>query len=170
MATKDSSKLVVMTPSYHYIFSPPKKLFKALNAGIRHKLGLDFTTFSVDESNRISGKMTLFVIAGTPEEKDLARKAGFYYHGIRLEYSIRLVGKRYHASDIQVTERQQLKRSYQIKIQEPNPKFVNTKNSSSNIAMSPIEQAANGILFLVGLPLLIISMTGHCMTDEDCLK
>ena len=172
MITKDGSKLVVITPSYHYIFSHPTNLIKALNAGFRHKLRMGFTAFVADDINGISGSMVLYFLPDTPEEEERGRKLGFYRVGSRprVERSIRLVGKRFRASDIQLADKQRLKRSYQIKVQEPNPKFVNTKNSSGNIAMSPIEGAANGILLLVGLPLLIISMTGHCMTDEDCLK
>lgn len=172
MITKDGSKLVVITPNYHYIFSPPTNLIKALNAGFRHKLRMGFTGFVADAINGISGPMVLYFLPDSPEEEARGRKLGFYRIGVRprVESNVRLVGKRFRASGIQVTEKQRLSRSYRIKIQEPNPEYEDSKNSYSNIETSPIEHAANGVLLLFGLPLLIIGLTGHCMTDENCLK
>ena len=172
MTTKDGSKLVVITPNFHYIFRPPKNLIKALNAGFRHKLRMGFVGFAADGINGISGSMELYFLPDTPEEEERGRKLGFYRVGSRprVERNIRLVGKRFRASAIQVAEKQRLNRSYRIKIQEPNPGYVDTKNSSSNIETSPVEHAANGVLLLFGLPLLIITLTAHCMTDDDCLK
>lgn len=172
MTTKDGSKLVAITPNYHYIFPFSEKLANLLSASIRHKIGLEFDTFVADNFNNIYGMMTLFVITDTPEEQELARKAGFYRVGTRprLERVIRLAGIRFRASDILVTEKQQLKRSYRIKIREPNPTYSGTKNSSSNTEISPIEQAANGVILLAGLPLFIIALSAKCLTDENCLK
>jgi len=173
MISKDSLNLVVITSSYHYIFEIPEKLALVTESDVRPKLTQGYSEFSVDDLDRMSGTITLYFVPRSTEEEKQGKKFGLYRVGSRprLERSYRLVGKRYRASDIQLTAEQQLNNSFRIKIREPNPKFKESGRNSSRAQMSPIEQAANGLLLLVGLPLLIFTLSAHCMSnDDECLR
>lgn len=163
LLSADGKTLAVIGKEHHYLFDAPEPLRLLLQSELRDVVQANFRTFMVDAQQRISG--TYFLQLGkdaTQEQKDEALAAGFKASpsGV-LSYNGSLSGTRYAANGIQATTAsQKLRKTYTITISAEKSAGSKAASTAGKLLLTPITLAADGVLILVAVPLLLIVAIG----------
>jgi hypothetical protein len=117
LVSEDGRKLVVMTPSYHYIFELPATLLTTLKSDFHPYVEATFSRFRVNSKGRVRGSVNLTVAETHPEAVAAAIAAGFVGNSRGAMFKTTLLGERYKAGNIQPTQQYQLNKSYVIAVE-----------------------------------------------------
>lgn len=159
LVSADGKTLAILGKEYHYLFEAPETLKLLLQSDLRDVVQASFHTFSVDASQRISG--TYFLNLGknvTPEQKEKALAAGFKASPSgALGYNGSLSGTRYAANGVQATAAsQKLRKTYTISISAEKSAGAKAATTAGKLLLTPITLAADGVLIIAAIPLLLI--------------
>lgn len=153
LVTEDGSQVVVVGKSYHYIFHDVTPSLKQVLTGpLRKVVAVSLSGFYVRRDNVVTGDYTVTLV---PEASDEARKsavdAGFVTPELTL--SGHLEGIRYSAEKFPpVAKTQEFTRPYVVSIREQE----SSSRLAGKILLTPITVAADGVLILAGLALILI--------------
>lgn len=117
LVSEDGNRLVVMTPSYHYIFELPPTLLTALKSDFHPYVEAIFSEFRVNSKGRVRGNVNLTVAESHPDAVAAAIAAGFVGNSRGAMFKTTLLGERYKAGNIQPTQQYQLNKTYVIAVQ-----------------------------------------------------
>lgn len=159
LVSADGKTLAVIGSQYHYLFSAPDAIKAILSPELGEIVEAQLFGFNVDGKQQIQGSYILRIKAGASEvlvQKALA--AGFKQDkNGNLSASGTLSGTRYSSNGIQPgNEAQKLRKSYTVNVSEPKSAGANAASTVGKILITPITLAADGLLILVAIPLLLI--------------
>lgn len=164
LVSADGKTLAVLGKDYHYLFDAPPAIKLLLQSDLRDVVDASFHAFSVDASQRIGGGYTLRLgKSASPEQQDKALAAGFKAQPSSgtLTYNGSLSGTRYAANGIQATATsQKLRKTYTINISAEKSAGAKAASTAGKVLLTPITLAADGVLILVAVPLLLIVAIG----------
>ncbi|WP_155947057.1 hypothetical protein [Pseudacidovorax intermedius] len=150
--TSDGASLVILGQRYHYVFAAPPALVAALKPALHSAAkAADFSTFTVDRNNVVSGYVTLGLKNSlSQEEQALAKEAGFE-QGVRgWTHRVDLRGTRYSADRFAGLASQKFSQDYSVYVEEEfAPGLLALK-----VAATPITVLADGVIALGALPLI----------------
>ena len=158
LVTEDGSKVVVLGKSYHYIFNDiTPSLKQILTSPLRKVVAADLSNFYVRRDNVVTGDYTVSLVAeASDEDRRSAVDAGFVTPGLTL--SGHLEGRRYSAENFPPPAKtQEFTRPYVVTIREQE----SSSRLAGKILLTPIAVAADGVLILGGLALLLIFLAAH---------
>ena len=163
LLSADGKTLAVIGKEHHYLFDAPDILRLLLQSELRDVVQANFRTFMVDAKQHISG--TYFLQLGkdaTQKQKEKALAAGFKASPSgMLSYNGSLSGTRYAANGIQATTAsQKLRKTYTITISAEKSAGSKAASTAGKLLLTPITLAADGVLILVAVPLLLIVAIG----------
>lgn len=150
--TSDGASLVILGQRYHYVFAAPPALVAALKPALHSAAkAADFSTFSVDRNNVVSGHITLGLKKNLSQEAQaLAKEAGFEEGGGGWTNRVDLRGTRYSADRFAGIVSQKFNQDYSVYVEEDfAPGLLALK-----VAATPITVLADGVLALGALPLI----------------
>lgn len=153
LVTEDGSKLVVLGKSYHYIFHDITPSLKQILTGpLRRAVAAYLSNFYVRRDNVVTGDFTVSLgPEASEEERRRAVEAGFVTPELTL--SGHLEGIRYSAADFPpIAKTQEFTRPYVVSIREQE----SGSRLAGKILLTPITVAADGVLILGGLALILI--------------
>jgi hypothetical protein len=154
LMTEDGKKLVFIGDKYHYIFDAPVGLLYSLSSSFRKSLFASFKEFRVDINDRITGNVTISLDeSASQEDKDAAIESGFDQRPASPVLEFSLQGKRYYAGGV-ATDRVGYKLNYNYKVGVLEER--SSLEKAALTAMTPITVAADGVLILVGVPLVVL--------------
>lgn len=163
LVSADGKTLAVLGKDHHYLFDAPEAIKLLLQSDLRDVVEASFHTFSVDANQRISGGYFLRLGKdASPEQKEKAVAAGFKPLPTgALTYNGSLNGTRYAANGIQATApSQKLRKTYTIQISAEKSAGAKAASTAGKLLLTPITLAADGVLVIVAVPLLLIVMIG----------
>lgn len=158
LVTEDGSKLVVLGDRYHYIFDDiAPSLTHVLGGPLRTVVGADLTKFRVRRDNAVTGDYTLRLFEQASDEQlRSAIEAGFVAPGLTL--SGHLKGVRYSAEGFALPPAtQRFTRPYVVSIIEDAESKLAAK-----IVLTPLAVAADGLIVLGIVALLLVVAASHC--------
>jgi hypothetical protein len=163
LISADGKTLAVIGKEYHYLFDAPQAIKAVLDPDLGSVVNVHFQTFSVDSAQRITGGYTLNVIkTATAEQKEKAVAAGFKtLPNGNLNFTGTLSGTRYSANGIQAENAtQKLRQEYTINVSAEKSAGGKAISTAGKLLVTPITLAADGVLILVAVPLLLIIAIG----------
>jgi hypothetical protein len=158
LVTEDGSNLVVLGEKYHYIFDHiAPSLTHVLGSPLRTVVAADLTNFRVRRDNAVTGDYTLQLLEqASAEERNRAIEAGFVAPELTL--SGHLKGVRYSAEGFpSPPETQRFARPYVVSITEDAESKLAAK-----IVLTPLAVAADGLIVLGIVALLLLVAASHC--------
>ena len=154
LMSEDGTKLVFIGDDYHYIFDAPVGLSHSLHSSFRKSLFFKFKEFRVDKNDHITGNITISLDeSASQEDKDAAIESGFDQRPASPVLEFSLQGKRYYAGGV-ATDRVGYKLNYNYKVGVLEER--SSLEKAALTAMTPITVAADGVLILVGVPLVVL--------------
>lgn len=166
LITKDEKQLIVITTGYHYIFDAPPILVNSLKSSFHQALNADISNFFVRSTGETTGRVRLYLRGATDEALRAAIDSGFTKTPTGASTTAVLKGNRYQAGSVQPTVQYKLNKTYQVGV-------IAEQSSGEKAAKSmltPITVAADGVLILFGVPLLILTIGIGCKIDAGCLR
>ncbi|MBS1142634.1 MAG: hypothetical protein H6R14_40 [Proteobacteria bacterium] len=167
LLSADGKTLAVIGKDYHYLFDAPDAIKAVLQPDLRDIVNVHFQTFSVDAAQRITGGYTMNIAkTASAEQKDKAIAAGFKpLPNGTLNFSGSLTGTRYSANGIQAENTaQKLRKDYSINVSAEKSAGAKAASTAGKLLVTPITLAADGVLFLVAVPLLLIVAMGSAVS------
>lgn len=160
LITQDGKQLIVAGKQHHYIFAVNDTLKFILTWPEKKRVKAAFQGFSVRSDQSVSGMYTLSVDYGqdlSPEMKKLLLSKGFSDNkaGKKLYHSGWLQGTRYLADKFELPATMQLNQNYSINMTEYQPSASTT---IKRILLTPLAIAADGLLILGGMPVLLFAV------------
>ena len=151
LISSDNSKLVVMTPRYHYIFDATPSLIGTLKGAFHPYVKATFGGFRVFRSGRTLGTVTLIVSNAPSEAVDTAVAAGFERDAKGAESVVSVQGQRYRAGAVKSSSPYSLNKSYDIE--------VTSEQSESHLSETPIKMVGGALVlgFVVLLPAAVLA-------------
>ena len=163
LVSADGKTLAVLGQDYHYLFDAPPAIKLLLQPDLRDAVDVSFHAFSVDANQRIAGGYFLRLGKNaSPEQQEKAMAAGFKaLPSGELSYNGTLNGTRYAANGIQATAAaQKLRKTYTINISAEKTAGAKAASKAGKLLLTPITLAADGVLILVAVPMLLIVAIG----------
>lgn len=160
LISQDNKNIVILGAEHHYIVDAPKDLVAAMHAGFQSGLRAKFTPFTVDREGDLDGELELRLAGtATPEERQDARRMGFYPYGgkddaavMRNRYTIH--GKRYAAGKFALPPlARPLNQTYAITVREQKP----VGGKAALALLTPVTLAADGVLVILAVPLIPVA-------------
>lgn len=163
LISADGKTLAVIGKEHHYLFDAPEAIKAVLDPALRDVVNVNFQTFSVDSAQRITGSYTLNIgKTATAEQKEKAVAAGFKpLPAGNLSFTGKLSGTRYSANGIQAENAaQKLRQEYTINVSAEKSAGGKAVSTAGKLLVTPVTLAADGVLILVAVPLLLIFAIG----------
>jgi len=163
LISADGKTLAIIGKEYHYLFDAPQAIKAALDPDLRDVVNVNFQTFSVDSAQRITGGYTLNIVkAATAEQKEKAVASGFKpLPAGNLSFTGTLNGTRYAANGIQAeSATQKLRQEYTINVSAEKSAGAKAVTQAGKLLVTPVTLAADGVLILLAVPLLLIFAIG----------
>jgi hypothetical protein len=158
LISQDGKKLVVIGRQHHYVFEAPQGILQTLRSPFHKSVAASFGRFGVAADGRTTGQYGLFVGKDAPNQDQAdALAAGYKPDKDDGFLSLRgkLKGIRYNAGNVDIPSvAQKLNRTYRVDI-TVDPSAVST---AAKVLLTPITVAADGVLILAGIPLLVIAL------------
>ena len=180
LVTKEGDQIVILGTKYHYIFKDSSNLVSQLLAwNSRSKLRLKINNFKIQESEKISGWVTVnnedkdgLAIPLNKNEKEFLKKLGFKEgKNFILSQNILLKGERYlpkKGVNYNISSASHFNKEYKIDIEEPS----DLTDKAKKIALTPILITADGVAIVTGtamaivvIPLVIPVLIVVCIKD-----
>lgn len=178
LITQDKRQLIVAGKNRHYIFEPNATLKYILTWPQRNLVKASFDRFVIDEQKMISGEYTLTVEVNnqlSKEAKSQLLNNGFVFNtsATSLDYKGELKGKCYSSGGMVIPKTYRFNKSYKVTIQEiqihgsTNIEIKNIKSGAESdytpstterILLTPLALTADGLLFAVGVPVMIFAL------------
>lgn len=159
LITKDNSRLVVVGEKYHYVMNDIKDLASIIKSPIHELMEAKFSDFTIEDDNSFMGTLEIEINRFTEHECAEALRLGFVKRPKRLVIDLTLRGTRYRSGDIVLADSYRLNNEYSVLVSEPE----GSAKKALKIAATPITVAVDGVLALVGVPLILL-----ICTLEDC--
>jgi len=163
LISADGKTLAVIGKEHHYLFDAPEAIKAVLDPDLSKVVNVNFQTFSVDSTQRITGGYTLNIVkTATPEQKEKAIAAGFKaLPAGNLNFTGKLSGTRYSANGIQAENAtQKLRQEYTINVSVEKSAGAKAVSTAGKLLVTPVTLAADGVLILVAVPFLLIYALG----------
>jgi hypothetical protein len=163
LISADGKTLAIIGKEYHYLFDAPQAIKAALDPDLREVVNASFQTFSVDLAQHITGGYTLNITQNaTTAQKEKAIAAGFTpLPAGNLKFTGTLSGTRYAANGIQAENTaQKLRQDYTINVSAEKSAGAKAATQAGKLLVTPITLAADGVLILLAVPLLLIIAIG----------
>ncbi len=154
LMSEDGKSIVFIGDDYHYIFDAPLELIDSLRSPFRKSLFAKFKDFRVDLQNQVVGTVTV-VLDESASQKDKSEAINIGYENRNNSPTLELTifGKRYNSGDVTIDNAgYKLNYTYQVKIREERGLL----EKAALTAATPITVLADGALWLVGVPLVIL--------------
>lgn len=160
LITQDGKNLIVAGKQHHYIFAVNETLKFILTWPEKKRVKAEFQSFSVRSDQSVSGMYSLTIDYGndlSPEMKNLLLAKGFSDNKAekKLYHSGWLQGTRYLADKFDMPAAMKLNQKYTIKMTEYQP---SASAAIKRILLTPLAVAADGLLILGGVPILLFSL------------
>jgi len=152
LVTEDGSKVVVVGEKHHYIFHDITPSLKQILTGpLRKVVAASLSNFYVRRDNVVTGDYTISLVPeASDEDRRRAIDAGFVTPELTL--SGHLEGTRYSAEGFPpLAKTQEFTRPYVVSIREQD----SSSRLAGKILLTPITVAADGILILGGVALIL---------------
>jgi hypothetical protein len=150
LITTDGKKIIFIGPKYHYIFDAPAHFQEMMASPLHAKMTAQFHGFFVDYNANVRGSITLKI--ADPDQNDLALMKAYEFSGYQ-DTTIQLQGTRYAADNFKMPSNlQALNRPYEVSVREELP----TQSNKPLVLLTPLTLAADGVLFLFAIPLVIM--------------
>ena len=163
LISADGKTLAVIGKEFHYLFDAPEAIKAVLQPELREVVEVSFFTFKVDANQRIAGGYVLRIGKNaSPGQKDKALAAGFKANPSGdLSLNGTLAGTRYAANGIEATAAsQKLRKEYTISVSVEKSAGAKAASTAGKVLLTPITLAADGVLIIAAIPLLLIVMVG----------
>ena len=150
LIAKDQQHVVFIGQRYHYVFQDMPGLPELIRSPLAARMDWSQSgacTFSPDQLVRCT--MVLSVASLTPDEAQEGERIGLKDGKITL----RLVGKRYAPVAMPADQVTALRHTYHVSVRGTEPE----DRTVERLLKSPVTVAADGVLLLVGVPLLALS-------------
>ncbi len=159
LITQDGKNLIVVGKQHHYIFTPSDTLKFILTSPEKKYVKASFNGFSISSDQAVYGSYTLTVDAkqGLPAESIKLLIAKGFTHNAKqknLTYQGSVQGTRYLADKFQLPATMQLNQKYTITMRES---YASASATMERILLTPLAIAADGLLILGGIPVLIFA-------------
>ena len=167
LISADGKTLAVIGKEHHYLFDAPEAIKAVLNPDLGNVVNVHFQTFSVDSAQRITGSYTLNIgKTATAEQKEKAIAVGFKpLPAGNLSFTGKLSGTRYSANGIQAENAaQKLRQEYTINVSAEKSASGKAASTAGKLLVTPVTLAADGVLILVAVPLLLIFAIGSAVS------
>lgn len=168
LISADGKTLAIIGKEYHYLFDAPEPIKAILDPGLQDVVNVHFQTFSVDSAQCITGGYTLNIVkTATAEQKEKAIAAGFKpLPAGNLSFTGKLSGTRYSANGIQAENAaQKLRQEYPINVSAEKSAGAKAASTAGKLLVTPVTLAADGVLILVAVPLLLIFVVGSAVSN-----
>ena len=170
LLSADGKTLAVIGKEFHYLFDAPEPLKAVLQPELRGIVDASFNSFKVEGNQRIAG--TYFLRIGknaSAEQKEKALAAGFKASPSgELHFNGSLSGTRYAANGIEATAAsQKLNKEYTITVMVEKSAGSKAASTTGKILLTPITLAADGVLIIAAVPLLLILMIGSAASSRN---
>ena len=154
LMSEDGENIVFIGDDYHYIFDAPLELINSLSSSFRKSLFAKFKDFRVDIQSQVIGTVTIYLDeSASQEDKNEAIKIGYEKRPDGPALELTIFGKRYNSGDVTIdNEGYRLNYTYQVKVLEERGSL----EKAALTAATPITVLADGALWLVGVPLVIL--------------
>jgi hypothetical protein len=140
LVSADGKTLAVLGQDFHYLFDAPEIVKAVLQSELRNVVEASFNSFLVDASQHINGNYKLRIAKNaSPEQQEKALSAGFKANGVQA-----------------IDASQKLRKEYKVNISAEKSAGAKAAKTASKLLLTPITLAADGILILAALPLLLI--------------
>lgn len=161
LITQDGKQLIVVGKKHHYIFAVNDTLKFILTWPEKKRVNAKFYNFVINADQTVTGSYTLVVDAGQdlgPEALKLLLSKGFVpnNHQKTMLYFGSLQGKRYLADKFELHAMMQLNKEYMIPMRE---NYVSTSATIERILLTPLAVAADGVVVIGGIPLLLLTIS-----------
>lgn len=169
LVSADGKTLAVIGKDFHYLFDAPQAIKAVLDPELRDVVNVSFQTFSVDSAQRITGGYTLNIVkTASAEQKEKAIAAGFkQLPAGNLNFTGTLSGTRYSANGIQAESvTQKLRQEYTINVSAEKSAGSKAATQAGKLLVTPITLAADGVLILVAVPLLLVFAIGSAASSH----
>lgn len=161
LITQDGKNLIVAGKQHHYIFTPNDTLKFILAWPERKRVKVTFNNFSITSDQTVLGSYQLRIDNAdnlTNETLKQLSLKGFTRSAslpLFLTYYGQIQGTRYLADKFQLPAAMQFSRTYSISMIEHQPSAT---EAMKRILLTPLAVAADGLLILGGVPILIFSL------------
>jgi len=167
MVSEDGKILVVIGETYHYIFDLNAEFKAILLSEYRPKLKPVFYGFQVDETNGVSGTVSLSYVTDNKHVIDRLKRDGFKRDGSwravkRFVYSGKLIGNRY-VSDKRINKKIQFSTAYTVRVKET----PTISDYVEKILKTPVTVLADGVIVIFGTVTLVAVGT-MCAMKNGC--
>lgn len=156
LITQDGKNLIVVGKQHHYIFTANDTLKFILTSPEKKRVKAVFNDFSISSDQSVYGSYTLTVpLQGLPAETTkLLIAKGFTNNPTQknLIYQGSVQGTRYLADKFQLPATMLLNQKYTITMHES---YASASATIERILLTPLAIAADGLLILGGIPVLI---------------
>lgn len=169
LISADGKTLAIIGKDFHYLFDAPQAIKAVLDPDLRDVVNVSFQTFSVDSAQRITGGYTLNIVkTASAEQKEKAIDAGFKpLPAGNLNFTGTLSGTRYSANGIQAeSATQKLRQEYTINVSAEKSTGAKAATQAGKLLVTPITLAADGVLILVAVPLLLVFAIGSAASSH----
>jgi hypothetical protein len=160
LITQDGKQLIVAGKQHHYIFAANDTLKFILGWPENNRVKATFYDFVIKDDQSVSGSYMLSIDASQDlalETKELLISKGFTEHKNQkqLYYYESLHGTRYLADKFAMPTAMQFNQKYTINMRE---NYASTAASIGRILLTPLAVAADGVLIIGGIPLLLLAI------------
>jgi len=151
LISSDDSKLVVMTPRYHYIFDATPSVIRTLKGTFHPYVKATFGGFRVFKTGSTLGTVTLILSNAPTEAVGEAVAAGFEPDPKGAELVVSVQGQRYRAGSVKPASPYSLNKSYDIE--------VTSEQSEAHLSETPIKLVGGGLVlgYVVLLPASVLA-------------
>jgi hypothetical protein len=154
LISEDGKNLVFVGDDYHYVFDLPVEILRSLRSPFRKSLFAKFRKFRVDVNNKITGNIYISLDeSASQSNKEEAIEFGYDKRSGSPVMEILLKGKRYKAEDL-ITDKTGYKLNYAYKVAVLEERTSVEKAALT--ATTPITVLADGVIAIVGVPLIIL--------------
>ncbi|QOY54107.1 hypothetical protein HUE87_09480 [Candidatus Sulfurimonas marisnigri] len=153
-------KLIIIGKEYHYIFTIDNKIKKLLMSKNKEGISFETGTFHIDKENKVEGNV--YINYQEKEQLDYLKSLGFSQNKKTNEFKLELEGTRYlpkHDFHFEGT----FSKEYKIKFLEKYSKY----NRTTQILLSPLTVATDGVLIVAGLSALIVVYEVSLLTGDS---
>lgn len=158
LVSQDGKTLVILGSDYHYIFEAPPAIVRTLTRDYQRYVEAGFGTFSVDESQRITGPYALHIRDDAPDSaKSSAKRAGFSEDALgTLRSDGVLTGTRYSAGNVrpEATARA-LNKEYYVNVRAPRPLNADLPRK---LLLTPVAVLADGVIVIGTVALMVVAL------------
>ena len=156
LMSEDGKKLIFIGIDYHYIFDAPVWLSQSLRSSFRKSLFFKFKKFRIGTDNNITVNITISLDeSASQEHKEEAIELGYDKRSVSPALELSLQGKRYKSGGVS-TDRVEYKLNYIYKVEVLAER--SSLEKSALTATTPITVLADGVLFIVGIPLIVLGV------------